>query len=71
MQDLRSGDAAVRADVVSRYLGLLRAGGSGYPMDLLRAAGVDLREAATVRAVATELDGLVSTLESELAVVPA
>jgi len=71
MQDLRSGDDAVRADAVSRYLGLLRAGGSGYPMDLLRAAGVDLREDATVRAVATELDGLVSTLEAELAVVPA
>jgi len=68
MQDLRSADEAVRAGAVTRYLGLLRAGGSGYPMDLLRAAGVDLREDATVRAVASELDGLVTTLEAELVV---
>jgi oligoendopeptidase F len=66
MQDLRSSDAAVRADGVARYLSLLRAGGSGYPMDLLKTAGVDLSQPDTVRAVATELDSLVSQLESAL-----
>jgi len=66
MQDLRSSDRATLGAGVERYLDLLRAGGSGYPMDLLRAAGVDLSQADTVRAVGTELDMLVSRLEDEL-----
>jgi len=66
MQDLRSPDEAVRSETVGRYLNLLRAGGSAYPMDLLARAGVDLSQPDTVRAVSTELDGLVSKLESEL-----
>jgi oligoendopeptidase F len=66
MQDLRSPDIATRSGGVQRYLSLLSAGGSGYPMDLLRAAGVDLSEPDTVRAVAKELDTLVSKLEEEL-----
>ena len=66
MQDLRSPDPATTSDGVGRYLALLSAGGSGYPMDLLRTAGVDLSQPDTVRAVATELDGLVSQLETAL-----
>jgi len=66
MQDLRSPDGTRKSDGVERYLTLLRAGGSGYPMDLLRQAGVDLSQPDTVRAVAVELDGLVSQLESAL-----
>ena len=66
MQDLRSRDPATKAGGVERYLALLCAGGSGYPMDLLRAAGVDLGQAGTIRAVTTELDVLVSQLESAL-----
>ncbi len=66
MQDLRSPDPATTLDGVGRYLALLSAGGSGYPMDLLRTAGVDLSQPDTVRAVATELDGLVSQLETAL-----
>jgi oligoendopeptidase F len=66
MQDLRSPDGAVRADGVERYLSLLRAGGSDYPMSLLSRAGVDLSQPDTVRAVASELDMLVGRLESEL-----
>jgi oligoendopeptidase F len=66
MQDLRSPEAATKEDGVARYLSLLRAGGSDYPMDLLKAAGVDLSQPDTVRAVATELDALVSKLESVL-----
>ncbi len=66
MQDLRSANAVTRENGVGRYLSLLRAGGSGYPMDLLKTAGVDLSQPDTVRAVATELDTLVSQLETAL-----
>ena len=63
MQSLRSSDAAVRVDGVERYLSLLRAGGSDYPMKLLSRAGVDLSKPDTVRAVSAELDMLVGELE--------
>jgi oligoendopeptidase F len=66
MQDLRSADAARRRDGVDRYLSLLRAGGSDYPMNLLARAGVDLSQPDTVRAVGAELDMLVGRLETEL-----
>ena len=66
MQDLRSPDRATKSGGVDRYLSLLRAGGSGYPMDLLKRAGVDLSQPDTVRAVGTELDMLVSQLEVAL-----
>ncbi|HEY6359769.1 MAG TPA: oligoendopeptidase F [Vicinamibacterales bacterium] len=66
MQGLRSPDAGARAFGVERYLSLLRAGGSDYPMTLLSRAGVDLSEPDTVRAVSVELDTLVARLEVEL-----
>jgi oligoendopeptidase F len=66
MQDIRATDAARRSDGVERYLALLRAGGSDYPMTLLARAGVDLSQPDTVRAVAIELDMLVGRLEAEL-----
>jgi oligoendopeptidase F len=65
MQDLRA--PATREAAVSRYLSLLRAGGSDFPMTLLAKAGVDLSRPETVRAVAAELDTLVARLEHELA----
>ena len=66
MQDLRSSDPTVRSGGVDRYLSLLKAGGSDYPMTLLARAGVDLSQPGTVQAVATELDTLVARLETEL-----
>jgi oligoendopeptidase F len=66
MQDLRASDASTRAAGVERYLSLLRAGGSDYPMELLNRAGVDLGQPDTVSAVASELDSLVARLEQEL-----
>ena len=66
MQDLRASDPARRDDAVARYLSLLRAGGSDYPMTLLARAGVDLSRPDTVHAVCTELDALVERLEQEL-----
>jgi oligoendopeptidase F len=66
MQGVRGADPQARERCVNRYLTLLRAGGSDYPMSLLARAGVDLRDPATVRAVSAELDTLVSRLEQEL-----
>ncbi|HVG72718.1 MAG TPA: hypothetical protein VM819_17520, partial [Vicinamibacterales bacterium] len=53
-------------EVVDRYLTLLQAGGSDYPMNLLARAGVDLSQPDTVRAVSEELAMLVGRLENEL-----
>lgn len=64
-QILRGAEAS-RADAVGRYLDLLKAGGSGHPMDLLRRAGVDLRDPATVESVVARFDTLVARLEGEL-----
>jgi len=66
MQGVRSTAPGERADAVARYLNLLKAGGSDYPMNLLSLAGVDLSQPDTVRAVSTELDTLVARLEREL-----
>ena len=66
MSEVRSLEPGARENAVRRYLELLRAGGSDYPMKLLAKAGVDLSQPETVRAVVTQLDGLVTRLESEL-----
>ena len=55
------------AEARDRFLNLLKAGGSDYPMELLRTAGVDLAQPDTVRAVVDQLDDLVTRLERELA----
>jgi oligoendopeptidase F len=70
MQDIRSADGSVAQAGVGRYLELLRAGGSDYPMRLLARAGVDLSRPDTVRAVSAELDMLVGRLEVELGAAP-
>ena len=66
MQGIRSNDPGERENGVNRYLNLLKAGGSDYPMNLLARAGVDLSQPDTVRAVSAELDVLVARLEQEL-----
>src|SRR5262249_44316476 len=55
------------AEARDRFLALLRAGGSDYPMELLRTAGVDLSQPDTVLAIVDQLDDLVGRLEHELA----
>jgi len=67
MQEIRSSSGGARDAAVRRYLSLLEAGGSDYPIALLQRAGVDLTKPDTVRAVSIELDSLVSKLEQELA----
>jgi oligoendopeptidase F len=64
---MNSGTGAERAAATERYLNLLRAGGSDYPMNELRQAGVDLTQPATVQAVIEQMDELVSQLETEAA----
>jgi len=59
------GDA--KQEAVDRYLNLLKSGGSDYPIDLLKEAGVDMSDQATYRAVITLTDDLVTQLEEELA----
>ena len=64
--DILSSDMAVREAAGDTYFTLLKAGGSDYPMDLLRQAGVDLSQPETVQAVSYQLEQLVSQLETEL-----
>lgn len=67
VREITEGPDASRADARARYLELLASGGSDYPMEQLKRAGVDLSEPSTVRAVVDQLDTLVSRLETELA----
>lgn len=48
---------------VERYLELLAAGGSDYPLDLLRRAGVDLATPEPVRAALAEFAAIVDEME--------
>ncbi|MCB0358801.1 MAG: oligoendopeptidase F, partial [Bdellovibrionales bacterium] len=48
------------------YLGFLSAGGSRYPLDLLRAAGADLEQPETLDAVGRRFSALVGELRSLL-----
>jgi len=66
MQDIRSTDRGRAGEAVDRYLALLKAGGSDYPMNLLAQAGVDLSQPDTVRAVSENLAILVAQLEQQL-----
>jgi oligoendopeptidase F len=65
-REISTGSDTARAGARERYLNLLGAGGSDHPMTLLKAAGVDLSEPSTVRAVVDQLDGLVGRLEGLL-----
>jgi oligoendopeptidase F len=59
-----SGATGDAAGATARYRALLEAGGSDHPMVLLRRAGVDLSEPATVQAVIDHLGRLVGQLET-------
>lgn len=48
------------------YLNFLRAGGSKYPLDIMRDAGVDLEDPAPVRAAMKKFGALVDELEDVL-----
>jgi oligoendopeptidase F len=65
-QEIMHGSAAEQQQARERYLALLRSGGSDYPMEQLKRAGVDLSQPDTVRAIVDQLNGLVTRLEEEL-----
>lgn len=65
-QSLRGGTQQQQHEAVERYLTLLRSGSSDHPMELLRRAGADLSDPATIRAVVDELETLVGRLEKDL-----
>ena len=46
-----------------RYLGMLRAGGSKFPLDILRDAGVDMSKPAPIEAAIRQFDQLVAEME--------
>jgi oligoendopeptidase F len=66
IQTIMSADAEERREGVERFLELLRAGGSDYPMNLLKRAGVDLSTPAPAEAVVAQLDRRVTQLEEEI-----
>lgn len=66
MGEIRSPDSAARTVAVTRYLDLLRSGGSDHPMAQLKRAGVDLAQPDTVRPVVAQLDDLVTRMAAEL-----
>jgi oligoendopeptidase F len=65
-QEITQGSDGARRAARERFLDLLRSGGSDYPMEQLKRAGVDLSQPDTVRAIVNQLDGLVTRLEKEL-----
>jgi oligoendopeptidase F len=65
-REIMDGSAAGQQAARKRYLDLLRSGGSDYPMELLKKAGVDLAQPGTVGAIVNQLDDLVTRLEQEL-----
>ncbi len=67
IQRITSGSVDERREGVERFLDLLRAGGSDYPMNLLKRAGVDLSTPAPAEAVVRQFDKRVSQLEAEIA----
>jgi oligoendopeptidase F len=66
IQQITTGSTEQRRAGVDKFLSLLRAGGSDYPMNLLKRAGVDLSTPAPAEAVVAQLDKRVSQLEAEI-----
>ena len=51
---------------MEKYLDLLKSGGSDYPMEQLKSAGVDLTQPETIKAVISQFSRLVDELETEI-----
>jgi len=62
-QQVAGGDKAA----LERYLGLLRAGDSNYPYDLVKAAGVDLATPAPYQAMVARMNSIMDQIEAILA----
>lgn len=64
---MTTGTEEDKATALSKYLTLLKSGGSDYPMTLLKTAGADLTKRETIQAVIDQMDSLVSQMEVEVA----
>ncbi|MCG6963125.1 MAG: oligoendopeptidase F [Acidobacteria bacterium] len=56
-----------RTGARARYLGLLEAGGSDYPYELLKRAGVDLADGAPYESLIQRMNGIMDEIEAILA----
>ena len=63
---IKNEDENVRKEALKKYIELLSSGGSDFPMNQLKKAGVDLGEKSTIEAVSKQLDSLLDKLEEEL-----
>jgi oligoendopeptidase F len=52
---------------VNRYLSVLKAGGSAYPYDVVKAAGVDLASPAPYKAIVARMNNIMDQIEAILA----
>jgi len=62
---MTTGAPESRRAATERYLALLKSGGSDQPMTLLKTAGVDLTQRATIQAVIDQMNELVTQMENE------
>jgi len=65
-KEFKSAEGSAKDEVRERVLDLYRSGGSDYPMEQLKTAGVDLTKKETFLAVIEQMDRLVAELEKEL-----
>ena len=63
---IKNEDENVRKEALKKYIELLSSGGSDFPMNQLKKAGVDLAEKSTIEEVSKQLDSLLDKLEEEL-----
>lgn len=68
---MTTGTPEEQAAARQRYLTMLKSGGSDYPMELLKRAGVDLTKRETIQAVVDQMNDLVTQLEAEAAKIEA
>jgi oligoendopeptidase F len=65
-KDMTTGSKKERQAATDRYLNMLKSGGSDYPMNQLKAAGVDLTRPEAFVAVVEQFGELVDQLEKEI-----
>jgi oligoendopeptidase F len=65
-KNINTGTDDERKAAKEKYLELLKSGGSNYPMEQLKNAGVDLTQPETIKAVIAQFSRLVDELEAEI-----
>ena len=62
-----AGSCSKNPDATKRYLGFLSAGGSKYPIDLLKDAGVDMTTDEPLNQTVREMNRVMDEMEAILA----